>query len=94
MSQEMPKQALVHTLEKMLEPVSGKVVYLTATDLLAVWDFFDINHDGALTGEEYELFVRIFGEILKSVFPNHKRISIPDIITASINPGMPYQIGI
>lgn len=43
MSQEMPRQALVHTLEKMLEPVSGKVVYLTATDLLAVWDFFDIN---------------------------------------------------
>nr|CDS31946.1 calbindin 32 [Hymenolepis microstoma] len=94
MSQEMPKQALIHTLEKMLEPITGKAVSLSATDLLAVWDFFDLNHDGALTDEEYELFVRIFGEILKNVFPNYNRTSIPDLITASINPGMPYQIGI
>ncbi|VDO09905.1 unnamed protein product [Rodentolepis nana] len=94
MSQEMPKQALIHTLEKMLEPITGKIVSLSASDLLAVWDFFDLNHDGALTDEEYELFVRIFGEILKNVFPNYSRTSIPDLITASINPGMPYQIGI
>lgn len=39
----MPKEALVKTLEKLLEPVSGKSVYLTANDLLAVWDFFDID---------------------------------------------------
>ena len=43
MAQEMPKEALVKTLEKLLEPVSGKKIYLTATDLLAVWDFFDID---------------------------------------------------
>ena len=43
MTQEMPKEALLKTLEKLLEPVSGKTVYLTASDLLAVWDFFDID---------------------------------------------------
>nr|CDS19340.1 calbindin 32 [Echinococcus granulosus] len=90
----MPKEALVKTLEKLLEPVSGKSVYLTANDLLAVWDFFDIDHDGVLLAEEYELFVRILGEILKTVFPNYGRTLLPDLITAAINPGLPYQIGI
>ncbi|EUB60357.1 Calbindin [Echinococcus granulosus] len=94
MTQEMPKEALVKTLEKLLEPVSGKSVYLTANDLLAVWDFFDIDHDGVLLAEEYELFVRILGEILKTVFPNYGRTLLPDLITAAINPGLPYQIGI
>ncbi|VDM31945.1 unnamed protein product [Hydatigera taeniaeformis] len=94
MTQEMPKEALVKTLQKLLEPVSGKPVYLTANDLLAVWDFFDIDHDGTLLAEEYELFIRILGEILKTVFPNYGRTSLPDLITAAINPGLPYQIGI
>eukprot|EP00108_Taenia_solium_P001545 TsM_000586500 transcript=TsM_000586500 gene=TsM_000586500 len=69
MTQEIPKEALVKTLEKLLEPVSKKPVYLTANDLLTVWDFFDIDRDGTLIAEEYELFIRILGEILKTVFP-------------------------
>ncbi|KAM7542058.1 hypothetical protein Aperf_G00000015497 [Anoplocephala perfoliata] len=94
MAQELPKKALVSTLAKLVEPVSGKSVNLTATDILAVWDFFDIDRDGALTGEEYELFVRILGETLKKIFPNCATASIPDLIAMSIHPSSPYQIGI
>ncbi|KAL5107702.1 Calbindin-32 [Taenia crassiceps] len=93
MAQEIPKEALVKTLEKLLEPMSGKPVSLTANDLLAVWDFFDIDRDGTLIAEEYELFIRILGEILKTVFPSC-RTSLPDLITAAIDPGLPYQLGI
>ncbi|VDD76368.1 unnamed protein product [Mesocestoides corti] len=94
MTQEMPKAALVRTVEKLLEPATGKSICLTATELLAVWDFFDIDRDGALLAEEYEIFVRVLGEILKTVFPNYARTSLPDLLTAAITPSAPYQIGI
>lgn len=41
----MPKTAIIRTAEKLLEPVTGNVVSLSASDLLAVWDFFDVDRE-------------------------------------------------
>ncbi|BHF68300.1 hypothetical protein SprV_0301133300 [Sparganum proliferum] len=94
MAHELPKNAILRLLERLYQTDSKLHIKFTATDLLDAWDFFDIDKDGVLMGEEYELFIRILSEIQKNVYTNKPTTSIPHLLISAIAMKKPYQIGV